>query len=67
VPSVVRDVARAGWGRASGAADPHGHATLVVDEEHYIERGLPMLQEAVCRIRLDLIKKGKLIAFPVRA
>jgi hypothetical protein len=35
-----------------------------VTEEHYIERDLAMLYDAICRIRLDLAPKGKIIAFP---
>jgi integrase len=42
-----------------------GHIEGDVTESSYIERDLAMLQEAVLRIRLDLAKRGQLIAFPV--
>jgi hypothetical protein len=41
-----------------------GHIEGDVTEEHYIERDLAMLRDAVCRIRLDLAGMGKIIAFP---
>jgi integrase len=41
-----------------------GHLEGDVTEEHYIDRDLAMLHDAVCRIRLDLGPKGKVIAFP---
>jgi integrase len=40
-----------------------GHVEGDVTEEHYIERDLAMLREAVCRIRLDLAPEGK-VMFP---
>jgi integrase len=42
-----------------------GHVEGDVTEEHYIDRDLAQLYDAVCRIRLDVSSKGKVIALPV--
>jgi integrase len=64
--SFVTWLARAGVERAVRKLlmghDQHDDVT----EEHYIERDLPMLYEAVCKIRLDLSERGQVIAMPVK-
>jgi hypothetical protein len=57
-------LARAGVER-SGRKLLLGHVEGDVTEEHYIERDLAMLHEAVCRIRLDLTRReGVALPFP---
>lgn len=60
-PALLRDLAGAGGGRERLRKRLLGHIEGDVTEEHYIERDLAMLREAVCRIRLELSEKGKVI------